>query len=346
MKQNILFVCGSLNQTSMMHQIARQLEGLNCFFSPYYATGWIGLASRWGWLDHTILGGRHRRDTEGYLAQHALPVDYGGQSREYSLVVTCTDVLVQRNLLGKRMVLVQEGMTIPEGLIYYLVRYLGLPRYFANTAATGLSHAYDLFCVASPGYRDLFIRKGVRPEKMLVTGIPNFDHAASYLENDFPHRNFILATTTSARESFIPADRPGFIRLVQRVAASRKVIFKLHPNENHRRAYREIQAVLPCALILTGGNVHHMIARCDVLVTEFSSVVFTGLALGKPIYANFDLELVRPLTPVQNGGGSAKQIAAACQRLLETPLPVRKGAKSSWDYILNPGSRASRQDAG
>ena len=30
------------------------------------------------------------------------------------------------------------------------------------------------FCVASEGYRDLFISKGVKPEKIYVTGIPNF----------------------------------------------------------------------------------------------------------------------------------------------------------------------------
>jgi hypothetical protein len=46
----------------------------------------------------------------------------------------------------------------------------------AGTAATGLSDAYHAFCVASEGYRDFFIRKGARPEKIIITGIPNFDN--------------------------------------------------------------------------------------------------------------------------------------------------------------------------
>jgi hypothetical protein len=35
---------------------------------------------------------------------------------------------------------------------------------------TGLSHVYAAFCAASSGYRDLFVRKGVRPERIEVTG--------------------------------------------------------------------------------------------------------------------------------------------------------------------------------
>ncbi|MFH0344868.1 MAG: hypothetical protein ACHBNF_22705 [Chromatiales bacterium] len=75
-----------------------------------------------------------------------------------------------RNILETKLVLVQEGMTDPETLTFHLVKVLKLPRWIAQTAATGLSDLYDIFCVASDGYRDLFIRKGVRPDKMRVTG--------------------------------------------------------------------------------------------------------------------------------------------------------------------------------
>ena len=33
----IRFICGSLNQTMMMHKIAMQLQEHRCFFTPYYA---------------------------------------------------------------------------------------------------------------------------------------------------------------------------------------------------------------------------------------------------------------------------------------------------------------------
>lgn len=321
MSANILFVCGSLNQTTMMHQIARQLGEHSCFFTPFYAQGMLGGLSRLGLMDFSILGGRHRRNTLRYLAQQGLPVDFGGQGRDYDLVVTCTDLIVQPNLRGKWMVLVQEGMIAPEGLGYALARYLKFPRYLADTAATGLSDAYDVFCVASPGFRDLFVRKGIKPEKLLVTGVPNFDHLDAYRKNDFPYHHFVLATTSSMRETFKWDDRAGFIAKARRIAAGRQLIFKLHPNEDALRARREIEQLAPEAMVLEDGNVHQMIANCDVLVSQLSSVVFTGLALGKEVHADGDLEAMRRLLPIQNGGASAGRIAEVCRRLLGGQWP-------------------------
>jgi hypothetical protein len=63
MAENILFICGSLNQTTMMHQIARQLAEYNCFFTPYYADGMENFAARLGLLNFTVLGGRHMQET-------------------------------------------------------------------------------------------------------------------------------------------------------------------------------------------------------------------------------------------------------------------------------------------
>lgn len=331
MDKNILFVCGSLNQTTMMHKIAGQLRRHNAFFTPFYADGLLGSLGARGWLDFTILGGRHRRSTEAYLAKEKLPVDFGGQSRAYDLIVTGTDLIVQKNLRGKRMVLVQEGMMEAEGLRYQLVRDLKLPRYLADTAATGLSDAYDLFCVASPGYRDLFVHKGVRPEKIRVTGIPNFDDARSYLVNDFPHWDYVMAATTCTRETFRWDDRAKFIRQVLKIANGRQIIFKLHPNENVERSQAEIRQYAPDALIYVDGNVNHMVANCSVLVTQFSSVVFAGLALGKEVYSYLDVEMLRKLTPIQNGGASAVRIAELCCQLLE--LPERERVKPAKPVI-------------
>lgn len=325
MPGNILFICGSLNQTTMMHKIARNLSDFNCFFTPFYADGWIGLLARWGWLNFTILGGQHKRNTEKYLKENNLPVDFGGRQRDYDLVVTCTDTLIQKNIRGKRMILVQEGMIEPEGLLYWLVRTLKLPRYLANTATTGLSDEYDVFCVASEGYRRLFIQRGVRPEKIVVTGIPNFDDAEQYLQNDFPYHGFVLAATSSARETFQKDDRIAFIKKARRIAAERgkMLIFKLHPNENIKRAKREIHKYAPEAMIFEEGNLNHMIANCDVLLTQYTSAVYIGIALGKETYSYFNMKELRRLTPIQNQGSSAARIAEIARQLIYTPLSDR-----------------------
>jgi len=60
---NILFIGGSLNQTTMMHQISKHLSEHECYFTPYYADGLISLVAKTGLLNKTILGGRHHRDT-------------------------------------------------------------------------------------------------------------------------------------------------------------------------------------------------------------------------------------------------------------------------------------------
>jgi hypothetical protein len=300
----------------MLHQVGRHLEQHDCFFTPYYSDGLLHWMSRRGMLEFTILGGEMRRLTDAYLRDERLPLDDRGRAGDYDLVVSSSDLLVQRNVRGKPLVLVQEGMTDPEGVAYRLVRALRLPRWLASTATTGLSLAYNRFCVASAGYRDLFVAKGVPEERLVVTGIPNFDNCRAFLDNDFPHRGYVLVATSDARETFKRDNRPRFLARVAEIAAGRPLIFKLHPNENVARSTAEIRSGFPDALIFADGNTNHMIANCDVLITQYSSVVYVGLALGKECHSYFDLERLRALLPVQNGGTSARNIARVCERLL------------------------------
>ncbi len=201
-RKKILFIGGSLNQTTIAEAVAIHLsDDYDCYFTPYYSNGLLGKIAERGWLDFTALGGKARLDTETYLRERNLKVDFAGKQHDYDLIVTTSDLLIQKNLRGKKVILIQEGMTDPENLMYYLVKYLRLPRYLASTSVTGLSHAYDHFCVASNGYRDLFIRKGVDRKKVVVTGIPNFDNMAIHLNNHFPHRGYVLVATSDARET-------------------------------------------------------------------------------------------------------------------------------------------------
>ncbi|MBE0642758.1 MAG: hypothetical protein IH600_01635 [Bacteroidetes bacterium] len=314
---NILYICGTLNQTTQMHQIASHLPEYENHFTPYYGDYLIRWLSRHGFLEFTILGNKMRTRALAYMRQHNLNIDDHGIAHEYDLVLTCQDLIVPRNIRSRKLVLVQEGMTDPEGFAYHLVKHLRLPRYFASTSVTGLSDRYDYFCVASNGYRDLFIDKGVRPEKLVVTGIPNFDNCAQYLENDFPHRDYVLVATSDTRETFRYENRRKFIRQCVDIAAGRTLIFKLHPNENHARAAEEIKDEAPGALVYTEGNTNHMVANCAVLITRFSSVVYVGLALGKEVHSEFDMDELRAQVPIQNGGTSAKRIADMCRDFLE-----------------------------
>lgn len=214
-------------------------------------------------------------------------------------------------------ILVQEGMTDPEDFLYRLARrFRLLPRWIASTATTGLSDAYMYFCIASYGYRELFIRKGISSQKLVVTGIPNFDDCRAYYNNSFPFHNYVLVCTSDSRETFKLEDRWQFILDAVRVAKGRQLIIKLHPNEDSVRATREIQRNAPDALVFTSGSAEEMVANCDVLITRFSTLAFVGIALGKETHSDFDLRSLRRLLPVQHGGG-ARNIAAVCRSMLD-----------------------------
>src|SRR5262249_59136425 len=113
-------------------------------------------ASQRGQLDFTVMAGPLRDRTLKHIQDAGLPIDDRGEARDYDLVVTCTDLILQDNIEDKRIVLVQEGLTEREGLLYWLVKHGGIPRAFANTAAFGLSDGYEGFCVPAPGGGELF----------------------------------------------------------------------------------------------------------------------------------------------------------------------------------------------
>jgi hypothetical protein len=317
MKKRILFIGGSLNQTKMMHKISKHLtDKYDCYFTSYYTDDYKALLNRYGCLDFSILGGEFKQNTIQYFKSNNLKVDEGGKRGNYDLVLTGSDLIIQKNIRKRRIILVQEGMTDAENIFYYLVKWFKFPRWLASTSTTGLSDAYEKFCVASEGYRDLFIKKGIKAEKIVVTGIPNFDNIEKYLNNSFPYKNYVMAATSDMRETFKYDNRKKFIKKVLDIADGRQVIFKLHPNEKYRRAKREIEKYAPGSLVFPDGNTPEMIANCDVLVTQFSTVIYIGLALGKECYSYFDLDQLKELMPIQNNGTSGKSIATVCESLL------------------------------
>ena len=94
------------------------------------------------------------------------------------------------------------------------------------------------------------------------------------------------------RETYKYENRKKFIKRALKIANGRQLIFKLHPNELVERAKQEINLYAPGALVYSQGKTEEMIANCDILITRFSSVVYVGLALGKEVYSDFDLEML------------------------------------------------------
>ena len=68
--------------------------------------------------------------------------------------------------------------------------------------------------------------------------------------------------------------------------------------------------------IYTDGNIDHMIANCEALICQYSTVVYVGIVLGKEVHSYFDVAMLQRLTPLQNGGRSGHNIAQVCRHIL------------------------------
>ncbi len=322
LRKKILFIIGSPNQTTQMHQIASRLPDYDCYFSQIYSKHpVVRSAVKSGLLDNTIFAGEFKRKGDTYLERHHLRNDYARSlyGNEYDMAVVCTDLLVAKELQTIKTVWVQEGMTDPITPWGRFTRRLRLPSYMAmNTAYNGCSNICDIYCAASHGYKEQFSRLGTEASRIIVTGIPNYDNAAALLKNDFPHQGYVMVATSDTRETFKKDDRATFITNCVKIAGGRQLLFKLHPNEQKERAIAEIRAFAPSdVMIYTDGNTEQMIANCDELITQYSTVVYIGIALGKKVHSYFDVPALTKLAPVQNGGASASNIADICRRYLE-----------------------------
>lgn len=319
----ILYICGSVNQTSQLDQVARELGPHSACFTPYYTGPGLAWARRLGLLEGTIGGNKRRRRCLEYLHDRGRAVDLDGARGGYDLVVTSSDVVIQPNIAGYPVVAVQEGILDPHTfLVEWIRRVPFLPRWLAGTAATGLSGAYRRFCVASEGYRDHFVRMGADPARVVATGIPNFDDCESFRNNSFSLHHYVLVCTSDARETFKLDARRTFIRRAVWIAAGRPLYFKLHPNENVERARAEIHRWAPGARVFWDVPVEPLVANCDVLVVQYSTLAFVGLALGKEVHSYYPLDELRRLLPIQNGC-AARNIAAVCREVLAEAAPER-----------------------
>jgi hypothetical protein len=344
MKRKILFITGSINQTQQMHQIAQELPEYDCWFSQIFTDSPIlkTLIKYTSIADGTVIAGQFKVKSENYLRQHALQVDYGAKINSYDLVVYCSDMIIAKKLRETKTIWVQEGMIDKYRLSGAIVKALGLPPYFSgDTSLNGSTNVCDIYCAASEGYKNYFIKRGADPDKIIVTGIPNYDNNSQYLDNDFPYRDYVMVATTDMRETYRSENRPAFIKHAVKIANGRPMLFKLHPNEKHDRAEAEIRKYAPAGtLIYHTGNTNHMIANCSELITQYSTVVYVGITLGKKVHSYFNLKQLKELAPLQNGGLSAKNIAQVCRNYVEY-----QGKKKDFlsGFIFQPAVKEERQ---
>ncbi|MDN3584580.1 hypothetical protein [Mucilaginibacter flavus] len=320
-KKKILLITGSMNQTTQMHAISKYLKEFDCWFSPIFSdSSFINLIIRkTSLLSGTILSIQRQNEAESYCTANGLQMDYRAMKNDYDLILCCTDLILPKRVLNTRTLWVQEGMIDRFTIKSKIVQYLKLPAWACgDTSLNGAQDKCDIYCVASQGYKDYLSSMGTAADKIIVTGIPNFDHADTFLHNSFPHHDYVMVATSDIRETFRFENRIAFIQKAVQIANGRRLLFKLHPNELFSRAVIEIRNHTPAdTLILQEGNTGEMIANCQELITQYSSIVFIGMQLGKKVHSFFDLNDLRALMPMQNYGASAQAIANVCHNYLK-----------------------------
>lgn len=300
-----------------MHQISRHLHDFDCWFSQIFPdnAAMRAVLKYTPFANGTVVADSFKIKSEHYLRLQGAQIDYKGEKNQYDLVVNCSDMIVAKKFRKTKTIWVQEGMIDKPTLLTGLVKAFGLPAYYTgDTSLNGSTNVCDIYCTASEGYKNYFADYGTDASKLIVTGIPNYDNQLEFIKNDFPLRDYVMVATSDMRETCRYENRAAFIRHAAKIANGRQLLFKLHPNENVNRAEAEIKKHAPeGTLIFSSGNTSHMIANCSELITQYSTVVYTGIILGKKVHSYFDLETLKRLAPEQNGGTSAKKIAQICR---------------------------------
>lgn len=314
-KKKILFIIGSPNQTEQMYKIYIHLKDeFDCFFTQFFPDTWYEkLPVKLKLLEQTIMSGHFREKGERFVREHNIPYDYAGKTlgNQYDLIFLCTDINFPKAAKATKTIFVQEGMIDPMNAWARFVKWSKIPASLAlRTSLNGCLNRADIYAAGSEGYKSYFVENGTEAERVVVTGMPNFDDAAQFLDNDFPEKDYVLVCTSDIRETFRKENRVEFIKKCVEIAAGRPLFFKLHPNEIYERAYYEIINNTPEGTrVFQKENTNHMIANCTELITQFSTVVYIGMALGKKCHSYFDMQYLEKWMPIQNGGMSAQKIA-------------------------------------
>jgi hypothetical protein len=317
-KKNILCIVGSLNQTSQLSQIASFLsQDYNIYYTQVYGNGFFyKFMAESGIFDNTVLGvgSSFIKASKEFLKSNNLNYDYRGETLgiSYDLVIMSTDLIVPSKFKNTKKVWVQEGMIDLITPLSYWIRKLNLPLYLSgNTSLNGTSNKADIFFAASKGYKKYFSELGTDENKILCTGVPNFDDIANINSNGFEYKDYVLIATSDIRELGGNENRVDFIQKCVKIANGKRMIFKPHPNEDIEIVSKEIIENTPKdTLIIPKGDISPMIKNCDILITQFSSTVYLGLVLGKKIYSYFEIDDLKSKCPIQNNGQSAKIIAS------------------------------------
>lgn len=123
-KKNILFICGSKQEALLMYAISKELTMYDCFFSTYYADGWLDILARNGFLERTMLSRKTLSVVEKILVDKGLHIDYRGLNHLYDLVILPKTAIIPKNIYDKKIILIENPFRETKPLSHLLSKYI------------------------------------------------------------------------------------------------------------------------------------------------------------------------------------------------------------------------------
>jgi hypothetical protein len=221
----------------------------------------------------------------------------------------------------------------------------------------------DFMTVCSERHREFWVRAGVDPALIDVTGQPRFDVYASRASGPASPRRRVLFLTNEL-DAYVPGVGQGMglrtweplrdateAALLQAVRAGHcQVLIKIHPQQNHRDETARIARLAGAAwhdgVEVAGidADVRELIGAADVIVGFQSTALYESVAAGKrTIYAAWGDEYQRlrdELIPFDSASPECIVHATSAENLLyllscELP-PPSSGCRDWYESALGP----------
>ena len=132
----------------------------------------------------------------------------------------------------------------------------------------------------------------------------------------------LYAPTWRDREFYLPGAPPAVLeldvdRMLQRLGPGHVLLTRLHPKMTDRAAGLDRPGVVD---VSRHPEVHELYLAADVLVTDYSSVMFDFAITGRPIiFYAYDLDRFRArFCPFEDGSASARVVEYCLDRLSAT----------------------------
>ncbi len=318
----ILIIVSSRTQVEMFRCIVNELEDftvkfVNIEIEEKEATE--ELLSRYGYEFETV--GRVNSDSAYSVLRREKP----------DIIITGNDqIFMDILLIEAANDLKIPSLTVQDGVLTLRKRndymkkglkyYLGLPlkfidfffikriplRYILDLLTFGLKHEIQPYghgdstkiAVFGESVREMFIKEGIFPDKIVVTGNPKFDRLQSSAEKNTTAHLEKKYNIPSGKKVFSvftqylvelgywnPAQRREFVSEIAEAVMELKdvhLIFKIHPIYEKKKDYEEILSKYPLNYdIFKFEPSDEIIDISDVVMAVFSTVALEAMVLGK-----------------------------------------------------------------